>query len=68
VWLATRASNPPENDLDLTIQFLIHALELSGSLQPPGREPKACQHHHEKQSVPKLQPPADGMEEPHSML
>jgi hypothetical protein len=66
--LAAGPPNRPENDLDLTIQFLVHALELSRSLQPPGREPKARQHRHEQQSVPELQPPADGMEELHSML
>jgi hypothetical protein len=68
VWLAAGPPNPLENDLDLTIQFLVHALELSGSLQPPGREPEARQHRHEEQSVPELQPPADGVEKLHSML
>jgi hypothetical protein len=66
-WLAAGPPNPLENDLNLTIQFLVQVLELSGSLQSPGREPESRQHRHEEQSVPELQPPADGMEELHSM-
>ena len=37
-------------------------------LELPADHPKARQHESEQQPVPELQPPADGMEEFHSML
>ena len=48
-------------------QVVIHTLQLPGALQSPGREAEACQHQGQQETVPELQLPADGVEEPHGM-
>jgi hypothetical protein len=65
--LRSSLSQNPTEQRKPKLQFLVDAAELVGSLKLIGSETETGQHHDEKQSMPKLQPPSDGMEKFHSM-
>ena len=52
---------------DAQFELLVDTAQFIRPLQFPGGEPKAGEHESEEQSVPQLEPPADGVEEFHSM-